>query len=99
MNISEITVDQLKILAVKCPHWVADTYSKWMSEHHYEWMMLNRPEYMAEKQPKWMAENRPEFMVKYNPEWMMINRPSLYAKYISKANEVPKKIENMLKEE
>jgi hypothetical protein len=61
MKISDLTPEQLEILA--------DNRPDWMVNNRLYWMVDNRPDWMANNRPDWMANNRisvdvPEDLVK-----------------------------------
>jgi hypothetical protein len=80
MKITELTEEQLII--------VATHYPDWMVNYHPEWMAKNRPELMSNTRPDWMAKNRPDWMAIFYPEWMSNHRPEW--------DKVPEKIVELL---
>lgn len=73
MKISELTNEQLDVLAFNIPHWMAFNIPNWMADNRPEWMAENRPHWMIVNRPDWMADNR---MAENCTEFMDVEVPA-----------------------
>lgn len=78
---SELTHEQLAVIAKHRPIWMADHHPSLMARHRPDWMARHRPDWMAMHRPGWMGEYRPLWMANHHPIWMAYHHPSSIAKH------------------
>jgi len=84
MKISELTDEQLLVIAEHRPDWIAKNRYVWamdylpqlMYQHDPYRLAGRRPDWVAKHYPEWMGCHCPQDMADYRPEWMAKNRPS-----------------------